>query len=283
MIVNRLQGEERLNKPAESDLALARPLATGVPRFKGKIVGAALNAVKILQYLSNQVAPVPLAQIARELELIPSTCFHILHTLARENLASYDPVRKEYLIGFGVLSLARGAALRGGDISMVRPLLERVAHKHDLTVSLWRPISDSDMLLILVAFGPGGIRVHLNVGYTRAIAAGSAGRIMAAYLNPSARLLRRQFNAVRWNRPLPFEKYQAQVARARSRGWAVDERHLLKDAASVSVPVFDHAGQFVMACAGTMLASRYNDEAASALAADLAAAAREIARVPPVP
>lgn len=265
-------------------MAFARPpTPAGAPRFKGKIVGAALNAVKILQYLSNQVSPVPLAQIARELELIPSTCFHTLHTLGRENLVSYDPVRKEYLIGFGILALARGAALRGGDISVVRPLLERVAQEHDLTVSLWRPISDSDMLLLLVAFGPGGVRVHLNVGYTRSIASGSAGRIMVAHLNPGARQLRKQFNAVRWNRPLPFEKYQAQVAKARSRGWAVDERHLLKDAVSVSVPVFDHAGHFVMACGGTMLASRYNEEVAARLAADLATAAHEIGGLSPAP
>lgn len=265
----------------ESRSPLRTDAASETVPIKGKVVGAARNAARILQYLSNQITPLPLAQIARDLQMVPSTCLHTLHTLARENLVTCDPVRKEYLIGLGILALARGPALMAGDITVVRPLIERVARDHDLTVSLWRPISDSQLLMILAAFGPGSVRVHVNVGHTRSIVEGAAGRIAVANLDINPRQMRRLFNAAQWARPLTFEKYLTQVARAKTRGWAVDDRNLLREAASVSVPVLDAEGRFIMSCVGTMLATRFDEGTASRLAGDLAAVAREIGRVSP--
>ena len=266
--------KESVSRHVRSNRAAVADAANPYP--KGKIVRAARNAARILQYLSNQITPLPLAQIARDLQLVPSTCLHTLHTLARENLVTYDPARKEYVIGLGVLAMARGPALNAGDVSIVRPVIERVARAHDLTVSLWRPITDDRMQMVLAAFGPGSIRVHVSVGHTRSIAEGAAGRIAVAYRGLDARTLRRLFNAVRWARSLGYEKYKSQVARSRSRGWAVDERYLLREASSVAVPVFDAGGRFIMSCVGTMLATRYDVDSASRLAADLIAAASEI-------
>lgn len=243
---------------------------------KGKVVRAALNTVRIIQYLSERVSPCSLAQVARELQMVPSTCFHTLHTLAREKLVAYDPVRKEYVAGHGLIALARSPAIRRGDVSIIRPVLERVALEHDLTVSLWKPAAENRMSLLLAAYGPGSLRVHLNVGYTRPLYTGATGRIMAAYIKPTKRDLVRALKATEWARPPGMEQYLQQVVQARLRGWSVDERSLNRETVSIAVPVLNADGQFVMACAGTMLASRYTDDAAGRLIADLKAASREI-------
>lgn len=271
------KGSASASRQAQSNRA-----SNGDPAYpKGKVVRAARNAAQILQYLSKQITPLPLAKIARDLQIVPSTCLHTLHTLARENLVTHDPSRKEYVIGLGVLAMARGPALSAGDVSIVRPVIERVARAHDLTVSLWRPIADDRLLMVLAAFGPGSIRVHVSVGHTRSLVEGAAGRIAVAHLGLGTRALRRLFNAVHWARPISFEEYKSQIARARTRGWAVDERYLMREASSVAVPIFDAEGGFIMSCVGTMLATRYDEDAASRLAKDLISAASEIGRAAP--
>lgn len=257
------------------------PGAASPAAFKGKVVPAALSTMRILRYLAEQPQPASLTQVARAMKLVPSTCFHILQTLARENFVAFDPVRKDYAIGFGVMELAKGAAVIGRDVHQVRPILERVAEDHDVTVTLWRPITREQLMLVMSAFGRGAVRIHMSVGQRVPMLSAAAGRLMAAHLQFTPKELRALFRQVNWARPLSFDKFMAQAAEARKKGWAADKGLFITGTAAVAVPVFDTDGQVVMAAAATLLVDRYDEAQGARLAAALSAASRAITQVGP--
>jgi len=253
----------------------------GPAAFKGKVVPATQSTMRILRYLSEQPQPVNLTQVARATALIPSTCFHILQTLARDEYVSFDPVRKDYAIGYRVMDLAKGAAVIGRDMHRVRPLLERVAQDYDVTVTLWRPVTREQLMLVMTAFGRGAVRIHMSVGQRVPVLAAAAGRLVAAHMEFTPKELRALFRQVSWARPLTFERFMAQAVEAKKRGWAVDKGIFITGTAAVAVPVFDADGRMVMAAAATLLVDRYDEAVAARLAAALASMSRAITQLAP--
>ncbi|MDP3138106.1 MAG: IclR family transcriptional regulator [Burkholderiaceae bacterium] len=235
-----------------------------------KPVGAVLNAVSILRYLAEQSAPVGITQVARTLALNPSTCFNILRTLAGERFVFFDPATKTYKLGQGVADLAQGATIFGRNVDVVRGLIERIANDHDVAVTLWRPVSEDRMLLILAAFTAGQTRIHMSVGEHLPLLIGSAGRIMAAFMDLGVRELRRQFKQIRWEQPMSFEEYMAEVKEARDRGWSIDKGNYIAGISSVAAPIFDDAGRLIMACTATTFSQKLDMAQAERVGKELA-------------
>src|SRR5690606_34190621 len=82
------------------------------PRQRIRAVPAVTRAVAILRLLDRADAPMGVNAIARELDLVPSTCLHILRALTEEELVAVDPATKRYTLEAGIVSLARRALRR---------------------------------------------------------------------------------------------------------------------------------------------------------------------------
>lgn len=258
-----------------------RPVRRARGDHKGKVVGASLNTVAILCYLSSRTQPVTLTQISRDLDLNSSSCLSILHTLSRVDFVSIDEDLKRYSLGLGVLQLASSSSALRRDVGAVRPLFERVATRHDVTVALWRQVSRDHRILILVATAPGKTRIHLGLGQRPPLLSGSGGRVIAAFSDMSEAELRAQFKKVRWDRPVPFRKYMEEVRETRKRGWSVDIGTNLEGVAAVGVPIFDAQGDLLMVCTALMFANQYSDQFGRELAEDLLALSRNITLLAP--
>ncbi|SMH38051.1 IclR family transcriptional regulator [Azospirillum agricola] len=243
----------------------------------GKPVGAVLNCVKILKLLSRAAAPVSLTHIVQELGMNTSTGFNILRTLVQEDYVRFDPQAKVYSIGLGVMELARGAATVAGDINLVRPLMERVARDHGVTVTLWRRIAADRMMLVLEAQGTGNMRIRMDVGQRLPLTIGAAGRAMVPHAGLPEAELRRQFAALRWDRPLSFEDFMVEVAETERRGWALDNGNYALGTASIAVPIVNAQGGPLMACTATMFLSRFDEARAAGIAEALGEVARALA------
>ncbi|WP_448203804.1 IclR family transcriptional regulator [Azospirillum sp. sgz302134] len=243
----------------------------------GKSVGAVLNGIRILKFLSRAPAPVSLTHIVQELDMNTSTCFNILRTLAQEDYVRFDPVGKVYSIGLGVMELARGAATVASDVNVVRPIMERIAREHNVTVTLWRRISVDRMMLVLEALGAGNMRIKMSVGQRLPLLIGAAGRLMAAHAGLSRGALKAQFASIRWDHPLSFDAFLAEVEDAAGRGWALDNGNYALGTASVAVPILNEHGGPLMACTATMFINQYDPTRAERLAAELAEVSRALA------
>jgi DNA-binding IclR family transcriptional regulator len=268
------------HKDSTLKAAASRPPAKGAAP-KGKPVGATINTVTILRYLSRRPSPTRLADIARDLRMNPSNCLNILHTLVGEEFVAFDPDSKRYEIGVGVLELSHGSGALQRDITAVRPLLERVATNRGVTVALWRPISREQKVLVLAASGPGQTRIHLGMGQRPPLLSGSGGRVIAAFGGMKEGALRVQFKKLRWAKPISFEQFMQQAAETRQRGWGVDVENLLTGVAAVGVPVFDTQGALFMVCTAIMWVNQFNERFAQDLASDLLQLSRNITFISP--
>jgi len=113
-----------------------------------KLVGALTAGLKVLRYLAQAESPAGVSQVARDLDINPSTCFNLLRTLVHENLVTFNAKKKTYSAGLGLLELTKGLTERDKLVSFIRPRLEEIAHAHRVTATLWRRISDDRVVLV---------------------------------------------------------------------------------------------------------------------------------------
>ncbi len=103
-----------------------------------------------------------LAELARQTGVGRRHAVAILDTLRRARLVSRDPWTKNYVLGAGVVLLAR-AMLNSTDLATAAtPYLEELAAKTDCSIHLG-VISGDSLLVVARGIPPGGGWLHLNV------------------------------------------------------------------------------------------------------------------------
>jgi DNA-binding IclR family transcriptional regulator len=96
-------------------------------------VPAVSRAIAILRLLGKAKEPMGVNAIAQALDLIPSTCLHILRTLVEERLIAVDSETKRYRLGMGMLTLARSAREANAFPSTVQAGLDRLSSAWGVT------------------------------------------------------------------------------------------------------------------------------------------------------
>jgi DNA-binding IclR family transcriptional regulator len=257
----------------------AAPDIAGRTDAPGKVVGAVAGAIKILRYLSDTHSPVGVSKIAKETQLNTSTSFNILRTLAMNDFVDFDPLSKTYSLSLGIMEIAKGATALGGEFGLIQPLMERVANTHGITLTLWQPLRRDRKVLIMAAHTRNAMRIQMAVGQILPLLVGSNGRLFAAFGNFSEKEIRKQFDAIRWDGPLTFAAYMAQVAQTKKRGWAIDEGNYAIGTTLISTPIFRRDGQVAMAVTAVMFSGQYNPEKADGIVDDLKTFSEQAARI----
>lgn len=249
---------------------------TEAPKNGEKLVGALTAGLKVLRYMVRVEGAVGVSQVARELSISPSTCFNLLRTLVHERLLEFDPVKKTYSIGLGLLELTMGMIERDRIIQFLRPRLEQIAAAHRVTTTLWRKLDSERVVLVDRADAAAAVRVHMTVGQRLPMFVGALGRCMAAQSDLGRDELRTRFENLRWERPPEFEDYWQDVQIARERGFAVDQDNFVRGITSIAVPVTDRSGSVVMIISAIGFSGQFTEPSLSALADDLCRHASEI-------
>lgn len=248
-------------------------------RGAGKVVGAVVGAIKILRYLAAAGEPVGVSRIAKDTKLNTSTTFNILRTLMAHDFVQFEPLSKTYQLSLGIMEIARAATAVGGDISSVFPLMERIAQKHGVTVTLWQPVGKERKVLIMAAHTRNAMRIQMAVGQRLPLLLGATGRLFAAYSDMSKDEVKRQFSAIRWNGTLTFKDFMAQCAEAKARGYALDDGNFAVGTVLLSVPILDRDGHASMAVTANMFAGQYGPERAHGIVGDLQSFAEQVSRI----
>lgn len=247
----------------------------------GKMVGAVVAAIKILRYMAAVREPLGVSRIAKETDLNTSTTFNILRTLMLSDFVQFEPLSKTYMLSLGILEIAQAAMAIGGDIGILRPAMERIAQEHSVTVTIWQPVSRNRKILIMTAQPRNSMRIQMAVGQRLPLLIGATGRLFAAFSDFDEAEIKTQFEAIRWNGPVAFDDYMAQVAKARADGWARDEGNFAQGTVLLSVPVLDHNGHAALAVTATMFAGQYDAARGQDIIRDLKAFATQAARALP--
>ncbi len=255
------QGSSR--KPGDAKAVRVRP------------VPAVSRSIAILRLLGREKRGIGVKAIADELGLVPSTCLHILRVLVSEDLVRVDPQTKQYSLGSGMISLAKSALEGGGVVQILQPVLDRLASDYAVTAVGVEVTPAEKVVVLALAQARQPFRLHVDVGSEFSTLVSATGRLIAAHGDASWAQLRKRFNAVPWDNPMPFDTWKAQVEQAREQGWSMDRDNFVNGVTAIAVPVLSTGGRLTY----TLVAMSLSNQVTDAMVPGLVAAMQREARV----
>ncbi|MBN2973350.1 IclR family transcriptional regulator [Roseomonas aeriglobus] len=223
-----------------------------------KLVGAVVQAVKLLHALEVSDKPMGVSALARETKINPSTAFNILRTLVVEKLVNFDEPSKTYALGGGLLTLSR-KLLGHSLVAEIRPELNRLATETSCLVGIWQATPDR-MILIERAVSDQPMRLDMPVKQRLPIMMGAVGRAMAAYLKMTDPQLRAAFRKLRWEGPISADDYVEQVRTARETGYGIDRGTLYPGIVSIGVIISGGDGRPLYGLTASDFEARFDDD-----------------------
>src|ERR1700749_4509502 len=139
------------NRPPCSRLAKALETNTATA-----ISPAAAN----MRVIGKSDRPLGVHSVARELNLVPSTCLHVLRALVAEEFVSFDPDTKRYALDAGVLTLARHWLRRNRFYDLAQPMLDRLSQEFEITMLGVQIVGLEH--IVVVAVSQSGHNLHLS-------------------------------------------------------------------------------------------------------------------------
>ncbi|MGN6609696.1 MAG: IclR family transcriptional regulator [Jatrophihabitans sp.] len=243
-------------------------------------VPAAQQALRILQHLSHQAAPVPASSIARDLRLPRSTTYHLLDTLVGAGFVTHLADQRRYGLGLAAYELGTGYSRQAPLQRLARlplsALVDRTGHTGHLAV-----LHGPEVVYVLEERARGraplitdvGVRLpaHLTASGRAILAALPAAQVRALFADPEAFVQRHGAG------PTSLSALRPVLAAGRRRGWADEDGTVTPGFASVGVAVLDHNDYPVASVALTFASVEVPEAARAALAEQVTRTARTIA------
>ncbi len=240
-------------------------------------VPAVSRAIAILRLLGGSKNGMGVKAIADELDLVPSTCLHILRVLVSEELVRVDATTKQYSLASGMVSLAKSALEGGGFVRIAQPALDRISSSRGVT-AIGVEVTPSDKIVVLaLSQSSQPFRLHIDVGSNFSSLVSATGRLIAAYGDASWPELQKKFKAIPWDNPVAFDDWKKQVEQARARGWSMDRDNFVNGVTAVAVPIFSGAGLLTHTLVAMGLSNQLDDPVIPDLVETMRGEAEQIA------
>lgn len=199
---------------------------------------AIARAAAVLRLLGKSETPLGVQAIARELELVPSTCLYVLRALVAEELVAFDPATKRYTLDSGVLTLARSWLRKDQFNDLAQPALERISHEFGLTTLGVQVFGLNHIIVTAMCQSNQNFQLSTQVGSRFPALVSATGRCIAAFGGHAIKDLRPRFENLRWDEAPTWEEWLAQVEEARESGIAVDAGHYISGVTVIAAPVW---------------------------------------------
>ncbi len=199
---------------------------------------AIARAAAIMRLLGKSDSPLGLQTIAKTLNLVPSTCLHVLRALVAEEFVSFDPNTKRYALEAGVLTLARQWLRRNQFTDLAQPHLDRLSQQFEITTLGVHIVGLEHIVVVASAQGGSNFQISAQIGSRFPALISATGRCIAAFGNSSDEELEARFNALRWEDPPSFDSWLAQVQLTRKQGFAIDEGNYIAGVTVIAAPVW---------------------------------------------
>lgn len=235
------------------------------------------NALKLLLLLGER-PEIRLSEATRYLGVAPSTAHRLLAMLAYRGFVRQDPVSKAYLPGpsltgvafaiFGRIDIQRSAA----------PIMRALSEQLRETIHVGM-LDGADVHFVAAVEGPSAVRVASRLGRTMPAHCTSTGKAMLAQLPegelrqllPGEELERITSRSIGRRTEL-----EAELARVRERGYAINREESEDGVASVAVSIPTRAPGLRLALNAAAPQNRLPSALYPSVAAALAKAANEI-------
>jgi DNA-binding IclR family transcriptional regulator len=200
-------------------------------------VPALSRGIAILRLLGRSDEPLGVHTIARALNLVPSTCLHILRVLTEEHLVAVDPATKKYGVAAGLVALARMALRQHTFPAAVQSDLDELAEAYGATALAVEASGLEHMVVVALARADSPLRVHVDIGSRFPALISATGRCVAAFGNYQWADIQTRFAKLRWDVPPTFEAWSSEVRATRIAGYAIDDGEYIRGVSIVAAPV----------------------------------------------
>lgn len=266
----RAAGRATATVTTAATTAEARPRVRAVP--------AVSRAVAVLRLLGRSREAMGVNAIARALDLVPSTCLHILRALVAEQLLKLDPATRQYSLGLGLLPLARAVLGHEGFAAAVQPELERLSARYRVTAIGIELLGLEHMIVVALSRAPGLVSLQVDVGSRFPALISATGRCVAAFGGHAWPEIEQRWRALRWHHAPTLAAWRRQVEATRRQGYSIDRGDYIAGVAIVAVPVPGGAGQpLSRGIAAVGLVEQLDQATAVRLARDLQVSAQRLA------
>jgi DNA-binding IclR family transcriptional regulator len=211
-------------------------------------------------------------------ELSSSATGRLLAAMKDCGILSQNPDTRAYSMGARLLTWA---GVYNAELDVRNRALPAIQELHDSTresISLYI-LEGDERLCIERLESPQTVRIVTRVGRRLPLYAGSAGKVMLAYLRP--RRLAEYFNTVTLA-PLTSktiidpESLRYELEKIRAEGCAVSHGEWIEDAAGVAAPILDQNGEVVAALSISGPIGRFTDENVTKYCAEVKRVAAQI-------
>ena len=202
-------------------------------------VPAVRKAVAILNALSKESEPIGVNAISKKLNLVPSTCLHILRVLVSEGLVAFDPQTKYYALDVGILSLARSLMTGNELVKRIQPELNRLSRSFNATLVTEKVIDIEHSVVIAVSHAKGAMRLNVEVGSRFPTLVSATGRCYAAFGGESEIEIMKYFKRIRWSIAPNINEWNRQVGETREKGYAIDMGNYISGHMVIAVPLIE--------------------------------------------
>jgi DNA-binding IclR family transcriptional regulator len=256
--------------------AADRELARAVEISKAPAIS---RAAAVLRLLGDSETPLGVHAIARDLGLVPSTCFHVLKALVAEDLLAFDADTKRYALGPGVLTLARQWRRRNRFSVQVQPHLDRLGQTFHVTGVGLHVVDFNDVIVVAISQAASTIQLSTQIGSRFPAIASAAGRCVAAFGGVPLDELEPRFRAIPWEDPPTFDQWKAQVRETQMRGYSVDDGAFTVGLTVYGAPVWESPGKMRHAILAIGLSSALQRTDTEALCRQMLATAEELSNI----
>lgn len=239
-------------------------------------VPAVSRSIAILRLLGESKQGMGVKAIADALELVPSTCLHILRVLVSEDLVRVDPATKRYTLAAGMISLARSVLSIGSFAQVVQPTLDKLAASYGVTAMGVEVTARQGVVVLGISKSSQPFRLHTDLGSQFDHLASATGRLIAAHSGESWTQLRKRYDAITWDKAPGFATWKKEVEQARARGWSIDRDHFVSGLTVVAAPIFNDGGQLTHTLVVAGLSSHLTATLTNEMATTMRHEAREI-------
>lgn len=236
------------------------------------------RALHVLEILADAPEPLGVNDIARRLEVSPSSASRLLGTLAAHGLAERVEATGRYRLGVRLLQLGTHVLQRLDVRAVARPVLEELERQTGETATLSLPAAGEGVTVDHVP-SRRSVRSAALVGRPSIAHATAVGKVVLAFGTGREVEIPAHLPAFTDRTITDPDELAAAVAATRERGWGEADGEREEDLAALAVPVFGHAGGLTAIIGVQGPSDRFDAAARSAALPALRDAARELGRL----
>jgi DNA-binding IclR family transcriptional regulator len=198
--------------------------------------------------------------MARALDLVPSTCLHILRVLQDEGMVDFDSNTKRYSIGIGILPLARSALHRNTFSTLIQPKLSELSQEFGVTSIATQLSEPGQMIVVALSQSSLPFRLQVDLGSRFPALISATGRLFAAFNVTDEATLKKGFQKLVWDHPPAYDTWIDEIRQARERGYSVDQGTYISGVTVVAVPVLGTSGAMSRSIVAIGISERLKDK-----------------------